>query len=216
MRLKLLATVAAACLAVPAAQATIIYNNGSPTASSGNEATWWVQAQDFSFAAGATVGGAGVYLAGYRGIGAWDGAFRYWIFADGGGKPGTILATGSVTPTVTNSGILWCCGGNAFLFAFDLASPFNAAAGVTYWLGIHAAKDFNSRDEIYWVTTDANATASGQESFLGTFTNWRSNRQEHAFYLTGLREVGVPEPATLGLLGLGLLGLGLAARRRNA
>jgi hypothetical protein len=194
------------------AEAAVVYNNGAPNNVNGNETTAWVQAEQFSFGGATNVAGAGVYLAG---SGTYDGNFQYYIFADAAGTPGSVLASGSVTPTITDTGVPWPFGGNTRLFAFNFNSIFNAAAGTTYWLGIHASSDF-ARDEIYWVTTAANATATGFESSGGTFNNWFNNGQEHAFYLEGARIGGaVPEPATWALMIGGFALAGAAARARR-
>ena len=200
-----------------AANAAIVYNNGGPNTSSGNETVAWIQAEDFSFAGNTAVNSVGVYLAGFGGIGNWDGNLQYSIFSDAGGTPGAALQSGSASVTPTDTGNAWCCGGNAYLFAFNLASTFNAAAGSTYWLGIHAGAPGNfNRDDIYWVTTAANGTAAGRESSGGTLNNWASNGQEHAFYLDGARlSGGVPEPAAWAMMLAGFGLVGSAMRRRK-
>lgn len=205
----LAALLMASCLAMPA-NATIIYDNGGPDALSGNETTQWIQAEDFSFGGATNVGGAGVYLTDVSGISSWDGSFTYYLFADSGGTPGALLDSGGVSPTVSNAGVA-CCGGSSLLFEFDFLSPFGAAAGSTYWLGIHASTNFD-RDELYWSSTGANGSATGQESFGGTLDNWNGNGQEHAFYLTD--GVGaVPEPGTWAMMMLGFGMAGAAVRR---
>jgi hypothetical protein len=201
-----------------AANASVIYNNGGPDNIGGNETVAWLQAEDFNFGVATTVTGAGVYLAGFGGIGSWDGSFQYYIFANDGGQPSAVLDSGSVTPSVTDTGSAWCCDGNAYLFEFDFGSDFLAQAGVTYFLGIHAgAPDNFNRDEIYWVTTADNSTLRGIESSGGTLDNWFSNGSEHAFFLNGERQGGVvPEPSTWALMISGFGAAGAMLRRRKA
>ena len=214
--MKFIAASATAALAFasPAFAATV-YDNGTPTTSGGNEATAWVQTEDFSFATATTLGGAGVYIGGFGDISAYDGAFQYYLFDDAGGNPGTILQTASVTPTITTSGFN-SFSGSAYLFAFDFSSAFTAAAGATYHLGIHASGpgDYN-RDEIYWLTTALNATQTGIESEGGTFNNFINNNNEHSFYLTDAA-AAVPETATWAMMLAGFGMVGFAMRRRSS
>jgi len=106
MNMKRLVFGAAALFALSMpGEAAVVFDNGGPNDVSGNETTAWVQAEDFSFAANTTVTGAGVYLAGFGNVTAWDGFFTYYIYADAAGSPGAALQSGSVTPTVADSGI---------------------------------------------------------------------------------------------------------------
>lgn len=200
-----------------AASADTIFNNGGPNSVGGNEATGWVQAEDFRFRYDSVVDGAGVYIGGADGLENFDGALQYYILSDADGAPGTVLASGDAEPTAIDSGVNWCCGGNAFLFNFNFASAFNAVAGKTYWLGFHLNQGFE-RADLYWVTTGLEQAPvainrSGFESQNGTFDNWEGNLNEHAFQIYGTS--GAPEPAAWALMILGFGAAGAALRRRR-
>lgn len=198
---------AASLLLATAADAAIVYNNGAPNLDGGNDATAWIQAEDFMLESITTLTGAGVYLAGFGDLANWDGNLRWWIFDNSNG-PGAILATGLVNPPAVDSGLPWCCGGNAYLVEFSF--NFTASAGTTYWLGIHASADGDyARDDIYWVTTDQNSSLGGHESAGGTLDNWTDLGNQHAFFLTA-----VPEAATWAMMIAGFGFVGGALRRR--
>ena len=213
LRNRLIAALAGAVLAT-SAQADVIYDNGTPASGdlNGNDATQWVQAEDFTLAAGGIVTGAGVYIAGINGIGNWDGNFTYYLFASNGSDPGSVLQTGDVSVTPVDTGSTWDFGGNIYLFEFDFLSSFDASVGTTYWLGIHASSDWN-RDNIYWIHTGPNGTIPGRESDGGAFDNWDWLGPEHAFYLTDGAGTAVPEPGTWAMMLLGFGAVGVALRR---
>lgn len=213
---KLLAVLAAFFFALAAgmggiANASIIYNNGSPTIDDGYPIGGGSStADDFSIAAGGTIRSVGFYFQNYNGITGWDQQVTYAIRADASGIPGTVLATSSaqnVTPTL--SSFAWCCGGgNAWLVEFDLAADFVAAAGDIYWLELSGA----GGPTPWWVTASAQGDGNG-------VTNGGSNNYEFAFYLndTNIGQVQpVPEPASLVLVVIGLAGLASARRRKVA
>ena len=202
------------------AMAAIVYDNGLPTIGDGGEVTEYVLANDFTLASATSVTGGAIYIVGVGGIGSWDGTFDYWLFANTtGNSPGAVLASGSATGVSTTSigPQNWTLGGDVFRIDFNLASPFSAAAGTNYWLGVHLSTNYN-RDNIYWVRTPLTA-AQGSRNYYsqgGTFNNWTSPFAEQAFYLNGVPAGGaVPEPTSLAIFGLGALGAACRARRRS-
>jgi hypothetical protein len=210
MRSKLLGVVAGTVLALNVAvtaHAGVVFNSGVPEGG-GLEATESLVADDFSLAHDTRIGGAGVFMDGQ--IDHWTGGFQYAIYDLEDGAPGVVLTHGdvSVTPVdVTPPG-----GLPLFLFQFDLNSPFDAKAGQTYFLAVHARSDFRDNDGIFWAFTDPNGSLPSQfqQNGQGAFIPINGDM---AFFLTS---AAVPEPGSWLLMfaGVGLAGAALRHRRR--
>ena len=191
--------------------AALLYDNGSPNQADGNEMTAWIQAEDFNLTAGATITGVRFWDFTYGGSG-YNGSITWQIYSDSNGQPGTVLASGN-TAAVTRTPT----GVNTY-FGPEMQDDFSVGSvnlnPGTYWVGLHNGPlTHDSRDELYWETTDINSTTAGNED-AAPFgdKSWYNNGQEHAFELYGNTEQ-VPEPSIMLLLGAGLAGIGCVRKR---
>lgn len=196
-------------LAVSPARGAVIYANGVPDSSSGNEMTQWIQTEDFALASTAIVTDVRFWALGPG----YQGGIYWQVYSDSAGNPGSVLYSGYATPTVASYPGAGCCGMSGYQFDFSVGS-ISLTGGVPYHLGLHNGPlATTTRMDFYWSTAAGNATGSGLEWDLLGATSWYNNGQEHAFELYG--GAGVPEPATTALMGAGLALLAAARFRRK-
>ena len=203
--MRQLIPVLAALATASVASGEMVYDNGPPNYTYGNELTQWTQADDFAVAEDVILSGASFSMFTYDELNSWDGTLDWWIYEDAGGMPGTLFAGGAaqnVQATFDQQVGSW----DFYDFTFDFAEDGVAVnAGSVYWLALHAASDWVHKDDLYWTTSDPNETYLGHDQLHGE-GDWNPNDRQHSFQLNA-----IPAPGALALLGLA----GLAARRRR-
>jgi PEP-CTERM motif len=200
------------------AHAGIVYNNGGPNQQNGNEATEWVQTEDFTLTSATTI--TGVEFWDIEAAPGYAGSITWWITGDTGGNPdfSNILGTGNLalsSHTLTGNGCtvlgIYCEYDDTFSLSVALQG------GVQYHLALHNGPITDTtRSEFYWETTNPNSTPTGLECDLTTgacYNNWSNNGNEHAFNLTG--GTSTPEPGTLALFGTSVVGIAGMLRRKS-
>ncbi|PWU05023.1 MAG: hypothetical protein C5B51_15785 [Terriglobia bacterium] len=194
----------------------VVYDNGSPDQTTGDEMTHLIQSEDFVLGANATITDV-IFWALDSSPSGYQGTITWVIAADSGGAPGAALASGSTTATVTGTGntvVIDALARSEEMVSFSIPA-FAALAGTKYWLELHNGPAGTTDDLGYfWETSSTfplDDLTPGQEILLPGGDLWSTNGNEHAFQLVE----AVPEPTEYVLL-FPLTGLALfMASRRN-
>jgi hypothetical protein len=209
-----LAIVGALGLMSAAKADTIIYDNGAPNQANGNEMTEWIQSEDFSLLSAASITGIKFWTV--EQAGGYAGSIYYSINSDSAGTPGSSLASGTIAPvsrTSTGNSLFF---GDEFEYVLSI-TQLNLGAGMYHLLLHNGSLAGDVRSEVYWETTNGNATQTGLEDQTPFGTgSWVNNGQEHAFQLLGGgTQQEVPEPGAMAMMfGAGVVGLVLVRRRK--
>lgn len=145
--------------------AAIVYDNGPITHSGGSAIGHFIASDDFVLAFDAQITGAlvdvedGPASENRR----WDGTVEWWILADNGGKPGSVIASGFGQNITQTNLVESPLGFRDFTVDFDFGQNVPITAGTTYWLGLHLQADY-SRLSVFW---DHTASTTNNPSYSG-------------------------------------------------
>lgn len=192
---------ALALAAIPAARATVIFNNlGS--SQDGSDAVFGTGPLAQSF----TTGSSGEWLRAIdllliNGSAAFTGSVQVTLLADASHAPGALVATiGGIADTAIST------AGPQIYTVSPTSTPVVLAANTTYWVELTQTTP-NAVEWLYSLDTTASGVAGQYAYSAATGSNAVSG------YGAYMMNVEVPEPAALALVATGLLGLAVVRRR---
>jgi len=129
--------------------------------------------------------------------------FTFTFYADAGAEPGIALQTTTGSLDVETDPLDANFGTNIYWSVLD--TPFEATAGVTYWLSI-----FNSAPDAIWLWTASPLSGTpGVQTLEPPGDDWSAIGENLAFQLT------IPEPTTPSLIIIGLAVLAWQYKKRH-
>jgi hypothetical protein len=157
-----------------------VYDNGPPNAG-GVEVESFVIADDFVLNARTIITDLHFQTFEFAGP-VWDETIEYFIYDDAGGEPGNLLTNGNGQNLVKNN-----LGGTAYEYSIDLDTDIELDGGVTYWLAIHLAANYDDQlpDPDVFIAMTNQIDGNTIQAAVGDFVWFPSANNDMVFILTG-------------------------------
>lgn len=128
----------------------MIFDGGGPGRNGGNNFSSLTMADDFALGTPTTIESIRLWSLGFGSQ--WGGSGIYRIYADGGGTPGTLLASGSLVNVSTAFTGVVPLGFTESEHISNLVPPPTLGAG-TYWIALQSGDPCDASQQRIWETT---------------------------------------------------------------